>query len=115
MVNFLCTPSCSRIALTVAMETMHFFIVQLSLSLRTKILCISGVPMNDLAPMKNCPGGCKVDQISSRGIGGNFKFISGRGPLVHLFKIIEKSNSVSPECCHIFTVRDQLPVYCPIQ
>ena len=60
---------CSRIALTVAMETMHFFIVQLSLSLRTKILCISGVPMNDLAPMKNCPGGggCKVGQISSQG------------------------------------------------
>ena len=55
----------------VAMETMHFFIVQLSLSLRTKLLCISGVPMNDLAPMKNCPGvggGCKVGQISSRGI-----------------------------------------------
>ena len=23
--------------------------------------------MNDLAPMKNCPGGCKVGQISSRG------------------------------------------------
>ena len=53
----------------VAMETMHFFIVQLSLSLRTKILCVSWVPMNDLAPMKNCPGGgCKVGQISSRGI-----------------------------------------------
>ena len=68
MVIFLCTPSCSRIALTFAMETMHFFIVQLSLSLRTKILCISGVPMKDLAPMKNCPGGCKVGQISSRGI-----------------------------------------------
>ena len=48
--------------------TMHFFMVQKSLSLRTKILCISGVPMNDLAPMKNCPGGCKVGQISSRGI-----------------------------------------------
>ena len=31
-------------------------------------LCISVVPMNDLAPMKNCPGGCKVGQISSRGI-----------------------------------------------
>ena len=40
---------------TVAMETMHFFMVQLSL--RTKILCISGVPVNDLAAMKNCPGG----------------------------------------------------------
>ena len=68
---------CSIIALTVAMETMHFFIVQLSLSLRTKILCISGVPMNDSAPMKNCPGGggggCKVGQISSRGI-RDFKF-----------------------------------------
>ena len=34
-----------------------FFIVQLSLSLRTKILSVSGVPMNDLAPMKNCPWG----------------------------------------------------------
>ena len=33
-----------------------FFIVRISLSLRTNMLCISGVPMNDLAPMKNCPG-----------------------------------------------------------
>ena len=30
--------------------------MQLSLSLRTKNLCISGFPGNDLAPMKNCPG-----------------------------------------------------------
>ena len=72
MVNFVCTPPCSRIVLTVAMETMHFFIVQLSLSLRTKILCVYGVPMNNLAPMKNCPGGCKVGQISSRGNVGQF-------------------------------------------
>ena len=42
---------------TVAMETKHFFMVQSSLSLRTKFLCISGVPVNDLAVMKNCPGG----------------------------------------------------------
>ena len=72
MTNCTCTPPCSRITLMVAMETMHFFIVQKSLSLRTKILCISGVPMNDLAPMKNCPGGGGVQgtvgQISSRGI-----------------------------------------------
>ena len=53
MASFVCTPLCSRIVLTVAMETI-FFIVQLSLFLRTTILCISGVPMNDLAPMKNC-------------------------------------------------------------
>ena len=53
---------------TVAMETMPFLIVQKSLALKKKNLCISGVPMNDLAPMKNCHGGCKVGQISSRGI-----------------------------------------------
>ena len=58
MINFVCTPQCSRISLTVAMETMHFFIVQLSFSLRTKILCISWVPGNDLAPMKKMPLGC---------------------------------------------------------
>ena len=44
------TPMLRNLA-TVAMETIHFFIVQLSLSLRTKILCISGVPGNDLATM----------------------------------------------------------------
>ena len=32
------------------------------------LLCISGVPMNDLAPIKIVLG-CKVGQISSRGIG----------------------------------------------
>ena len=36
-----------------------FFMVQKSLSLRTKIPCITGVPMNDLAPMKNCHGGAR--------------------------------------------------------
>ena len=98
MVNFLCTPSCSRIALTVAMETMHFFIVQLSLSLRTKILCISGVPMNDLAPMKNCPGGgvCKVGQISSRGN----KFTSSSLKFCHFLNV--KVCGVSPYDTTIF-------------
>ena len=43
----------------VAMETMHFFIEQKSLSLTTKMICISGVPMNDMAPLKDSPGrGC---------------------------------------------------------
>ena len=40
----------------VAMETMHFFIEQKSLSFTTKMICISGVPMNDLAPLKDSPG-----------------------------------------------------------
>ena len=45
--NFACTPPCSRIMLTVAMETIRFFIVQTSLSLKTKLLCISKVPKNN--------------------------------------------------------------------
>ena len=64
MVNFVCTVLCSRIALTVAMETMHFFIVQLSLSLRTKILCIERFGTHEKL---SWGGGCKVGQISSRG------------------------------------------------
>ena len=57
MTYFVCTPPCLRITLTVAMETKHFFIMHTSFSLRTKFF--SGVPMNDLAPMKNCPGGAR--------------------------------------------------------
>ena len=75
MVNFLCTPPCSRIALTVAMETMHFFHSAIEFIFEDKFFCISGVQMNDLAPMKNCPGGCKVGQISSRGIRSDFEFL----------------------------------------
>ena len=56
MTNFACTPPCSRIMLMVAMGTMQFFIEQKSLSLTTKILCISGVPLKDLVPLKDCPG-----------------------------------------------------------
>ena len=66
MTNFVCTPPCSRITLIAAMETMHFFIEQKSLSLTTKILCISAVPMIDLVPMKDCPGRA-LGQISSVG------------------------------------------------
>ena len=36
-----------------------FFEMQLSLSCTTQTVCISGVPMNDLTPMKNCPGGAR--------------------------------------------------------
>ena len=44
-----------------------FFHSAIEFIFEDKFFCISGVPMNDLAPMKNCPGGCKVGQISSRG------------------------------------------------
>ena len=56
-----------KIPLTIDMEAIHFCIVERRfISLRTKVVCISGVQVNDLGPMKNCPGGCKVDQISPR-------------------------------------------------
>ena len=42
--------------LLVAMETMHFHIAHAKMILRTTGFRIQGVPMNNLAPMKNCPG-----------------------------------------------------------
>ena len=47
---------CSRIRLTVAMETMHLFHCAIEFFFEDKLICISGVPMNDFTPMKNCPG-----------------------------------------------------------
>ena len=41
----------------VATETMYFFIEQKSLSLTTKMIFISWVPMNDLAPLRDSPVG----------------------------------------------------------
>ena len=52
MINFVGIPPSSRIALTVAMTTMHGFKVQLSLSLRTDFFFISVVQIYDLAPIK---------------------------------------------------------------
>ena len=43
--------------LWVAMETMHFHIAQAKLFLKTPSFRIQGVPINNLAYMKNCPGG----------------------------------------------------------
>ena len=65
MVNFVWTPPYSRITITVAMETMHFFILQLSLSLRTKIICISRVPINDLALVKIVLGNAKQVKLAT--------------------------------------------------
>ena len=45
-------------------------------------------------------------------------FISGRGRLCRAIcssrEIIGKSNSVRLDRCHIFTIRNQLPVFCSI-
>ena len=44
-------------SLWVGIETMQFHIAQTKIFLRTPSFPIKGVPINNLAPMKNCPGG----------------------------------------------------------
>ena len=67
MNDFEVTPLFLRIALWVAMETMHLHIAGVSFFLRLNFFCIQRVPKNKLAPMKHCPG-CKVGQIRCWGI-----------------------------------------------
>ena len=56
MSNFIGRPPFSN-SLWVGIETMKFHIAQTKIFLRTPSFPIQGVPMNNLAPMKNCPGG----------------------------------------------------------
>ena len=55
--------------LWVAIETMQFHIAQTKIFLRTPWFPIQGIPMNNLAPMKNCPGG--------GGVQGNLNWMPG--------------------------------------
>ena len=48
-------------------ETLQFHIAQTRIFLRTPSFPIQGVPMNNLAPMKNCP----------RGVQGNLNWMPG--------------------------------------
>ena len=56
MSNIIGRPPFSN-SLWVGIETMQFHIAQTKMFLRTPSFPIQGVPMNNLAPMKNCPGG----------------------------------------------------------
>ena len=56
MSNFIGRPPFSN-SQWVGIETMQFHIAQTNFFLRTPSFPIQGVPMNNLAPMKNCPGG----------------------------------------------------------
>ena len=55
MIDLIGIPSFLRIALLVAMETMHLHIAQFIF--RTTLFRIKGLPINNLSPMRNCPGG----------------------------------------------------------
>ena len=45
-----------RIALRVAMETMYLYIAEIRSFLENIFWGFQGVPINSLAPIKNCPG-----------------------------------------------------------
>ena len=53
------TPPFRRIALWVAMETMHLDIARMTKILETNFWGLTGVPMNNPTPMKTCHGVAK--------------------------------------------------------
>ena len=85
MSNFVGIPPFSN-SLRVAMETMRFHIAQTKIFLRTPSFRIQGVPMNNLAPMKNCPGGVQ----------GNLNWTQGYTPYGILYHF-EKANKYDQE------------------
>ena len=65
MTNFVCTLQCTRIMLTVAMETMHFYSANNVFFEDKKSLHFWGRnEKNSGVPMKNCPGGYNIGQIN---------------------------------------------------
>ena len=69
-------------SLWVGIETMQFHIAQTNFFLRTPSFPIQGVPMNNLAPMKSCPGGLQ----------GNLNWMPGYNPYKgHRLKVSKKS------------------------
>ena len=48
------------------METMHFHIAETNLFFKTTLFCVKGVSMNNLAPMRNCPGGARKAILDAR-------------------------------------------------
>ena len=56
MVVFVGTPPFKRIALWVAMETMHLDIARINIFLGTNFWGMTGVPMYNSTPMETSPG-----------------------------------------------------------
>ena len=86
MSNFIGRPPFSN-SLWVGIETMLFHIAQTKIFLRTPSFPIQGVPMNNLAPMNNCPGG--------GGVQGNLNWMPGYKDLAkEIERIAFSSNKV---------------------
>ena len=94
MSNFIGRPPFSN-SLWVGIETMQFHIAQTKFFLRTPSFPIQGVPMNNLAPIKNCPGGVQGNLNWMPGYKGFIKrreveiypFYSGMFPLLLLINL----------------------------
>ena len=67
------------------METMHFHIAKISVLVQ--IFGKLGGQMNNMAHMRNCPEGCMVYQIRSR---GNCNFYLPLFSLIHDLDLIKK-------------------------
>ena len=63
MIDIVGIPQFLRIALPIAMETMHFHIGQTNLFFRTTLFRIKGLPINNLATMRNCYGGARYVKL----------------------------------------------------
>ena len=68
MIDFVDSPPFLRIALRVAMATMHFHIAQTNLFLEELFFAFR-VSQDNVAPMKNCPGWVQNRSIRSWGLG----------------------------------------------
>ena len=101
MSNFIGRPPFSN-SLWVGIETMQFHIAQTKIFLRTPSFPIQGVPMNNLAPMKNCPGGVQ----------GNLNWMPGYIVVDSLFivtPIVGFCNS-SMFCCALLCVHSSFAI-----
>ena len=78
-----------RIALWVAMETMHFHIAKVSVLGQIFHKLGGGGQMNNMAHMRNCTEGCIVDQIRSR---GNCNLYLPLFSLIHDLDLIKKTD-----------------------
>ena len=66
MIDFEGTPPFLRIALRVAMATMHYHIVQTGLFLGALFLHTLGILRNNLAPMRNCLWNARLVKLDAR-------------------------------------------------
>ena len=86
---------------------MQFHIAQTKIFLKTPSFPIQGVPMNNLAPMKNCPGGMQGNLNWMPGYGhglskvNHYRIRLGLSHLnshLHHYNLIDSPSCSNPEC-----------------